>query len=182
MNQLDKEKFDLTALFIGRFQPFHNGHLEAIREMLSNWDINKVIISVAAAQYSHLPDNPFTSGERIEMINSTLTHEFPQGSWLVVPVVDINDHAVWVPHIKRMIPPFDVCFTNNPLTKQLFQEYGIETRDIEMKNRKEWSASNIRNSVWHGDEWENHVPQAVVAIIRRVNGVQRINNLFSSDS
>ena len=54
------------ALFVGRFQPFHNGHIHAIGEILEESD--ELIIVVGSAQMSHEPDNPFTAGERLEMI------------------------------------------------------------------------------------------------------------------
>ena len=39
------------AALIGRFQPFHNGHLYAIKYILSEFD--EVAIVIAAAQYSY---------------------------------------------------------------------------------------------------------------------------------
>ncbi|WP_233417992.1 adenylyltransferase/cytidyltransferase family protein [Desulfurococcus amylolyticus] len=43
------------ALFIGRFQPFHNGHLHALRYILERFD--EAVIAVAAAQYNYTADN-----------------------------------------------------------------------------------------------------------------------------
>ncbi|RLF01945.1 MAG: nicotinamide-nucleotide adenylyltransferase, partial [Thermoprotei archaeon] len=54
------------GLFVGRFQPFHLGHLKALRWILERED--EVIICIGSAQYSHSLRNPFTVGERVEMI------------------------------------------------------------------------------------------------------------------
>ena len=48
------------ALFVGRFQPFHYGHLHAVRTILE--EAEELVIVVGSAQMSHEPDNPFTAG------------------------------------------------------------------------------------------------------------------------
>ncbi|MEM0249749.1 MAG: adenylyltransferase/cytidyltransferase family protein, partial [Desulfurococcaceae archaeon] len=58
------------CLVIARFQPFHYGHLYAIEHCLSMF--NEVVIIVGMASQSHTPENPFTAGERIEMIRRAL--------------------------------------------------------------------------------------------------------------
>ncbi|EQD45121.1 nicotinamide-nucleotide adenylyltransferase, partial [mine drainage metagenome] len=52
----------MRAFVVGRFQPFHNGHLHVIKEILSQY--SSVIIGIGSAQYSHTMENPFTAGER----------------------------------------------------------------------------------------------------------------------
>ncbi|MEM1589096.1 MAG: adenylyltransferase/cytidyltransferase family protein, partial [Candidatus Bathyarchaeia archaeon] len=46
------------GLFVGRFQPFHKGHLQAVKEILD--EVDELVIVVGSAQYSHRIDNPFT--------------------------------------------------------------------------------------------------------------------------
>jgi cytidyltransferase-related domain len=58
------------AFIVGRFQPFHKGHLEVIEEVLKEHD--SVIIGIGSAQYSHTLQNPFTAGERHLMISNAL--------------------------------------------------------------------------------------------------------------
>ena len=62
-----------TALFIGRFQPFHIGHLKVIKWILKKYD--KVIIVIGTSQESNTDKNPFSIEERKEMINKTLKTE-----------------------------------------------------------------------------------------------------------
>mgnify|MGYP001262099234 CR=1 FL=1 len=52
------EKTKPVALFIGRFQPFHKGHLSALRWIAAK--SSKVIVAIGSAQKSFEPDNPFT--------------------------------------------------------------------------------------------------------------------------
>ena len=60
----------IRALFVGRFQPFHYGHQYAIEKILQECD--ELVLVVGSAQMSHQHDNPFTAGERIEMIRAAL--------------------------------------------------------------------------------------------------------------
>ncbi len=58
-------KYDY-AVFIGRFQPLHNGHLENINNALKI--ANKVLILVGSAYAARNIRNPFTFDERRKMI------------------------------------------------------------------------------------------------------------------
>ncbi|MCD6340506.1 MAG: adenylyltransferase/cytidyltransferase family protein, partial [Desulfurococcales archaeon] len=62
---------DVTrALFPGRFQPIHWGHVSVIKWALSK--VDELIIGVGTAQESHTIVNPFTAGERVVMIRLAL--------------------------------------------------------------------------------------------------------------
>ncbi len=56
------------GVFIGRFQPFHNAHQEAVRFALSK--VKRVIIVLGSACQARTVKNPWTTDERIEMISS----------------------------------------------------------------------------------------------------------------
>src|SRR3990170_7086653 len=92
------------ALFIGRFQPFHNGHLAMVRKVLENHD--ELIIGIGSAQYSHTGENPFTAGGRFEMIHRALDAHGLH-NYHIVPIPDTHVHSVWVGHVLSLIPKFD---------------------------------------------------------------------------
>jgi nicotinamide-nucleotide adenylyltransferase len=54
------------GLYVGRFQPFHLGHLDAIKYTLK--EVDELVIVIGSAQYSHNANNPFTAGERLVMV------------------------------------------------------------------------------------------------------------------
>ena len=60
----------MNALFIGRFQPFHLGHLHVIKKYYNKYDI--LFIGIGSSQYHHTAENPFTYEERKSMIELTL--------------------------------------------------------------------------------------------------------------
>ena len=55
---------------MGRFQPFHLGHMALVTQAMAECD--DVIIAVTSTQYNYLEKDPFTAGERIEMIRNAL--------------------------------------------------------------------------------------------------------------
>lgn len=66
-------KFDY-CLFIGRFQPFHNGHYEVLKHALSIAD--KAILVIGSANQTPNARNPWTADEREAMIRAALSdHE-----------------------------------------------------------------------------------------------------------
>ena len=163
-----------TALFVGRFQPFHNGHLEVINEIAAQAD--KLLIAIGSAQDSHTLEDPFTAGERHLMISETLD-ELGVANYFIIPVVDINRYSVWVAHVKSLLPPFDVIFTNNDLTARLFSEAGVEVRRTKVYNREMYSGKKIRELMIGGGDWQSLVPAGTVRVIESMGGVKRLREL-----
>ena len=60
----------MRGLYIGRFQPYHLGH-QAVLEKIAK-EVEEIVIVIGSAQESHTPENPFTGGERMEMIYAAL--------------------------------------------------------------------------------------------------------------
>lgn len=169
------------AVYVGKFQPFHLGHLECVKYILSQ--ARELIIVLGSSQYSHRLDNPFTTGERIEMIRAALREAgIPCDRYVIVPVPDTNGvHSIWVSQVVSYVPHFDVVFTNEPLTRRLFIEAGFRVESIPFFGRDVFSATEIRRRMLEGLEWESLVPRSVADIIRRINGVERLRSLVLSD-
>lgn len=163
-----------TALFIGRFQPFHNAHLSDIKLALKECD--KVIIAVGSSQGSLTKENPFSYEERKEMIEKVLkAHKIL--SYDIIPVPDVNDDEKWVEHVKKVIAEFDVVYTGNELTEKLFKEKSIEVRKIELI--PDINATEIRKRILYGNNWRELVPKEVADYIRNINGIERIKQTKS---
>ena len=168
------------ALFIGRFQPFHKGHLEALQYIFQRSD--EVIIGVGSAQYSHELDNPFTTGERITMITAALEDaNIRKEKYYLIPIEDVNIHDIWVSYVKSRVPKFDIVYTNEALTSRLFREAKVKTDTIPFFNRKAYSATEIRNRIIKGLDWQKLVPSNIFKIIKEIDGDGRIRELTISD-
>jgi nicotinamide-nucleotide adenylyltransferase len=170
-----------VGLFVGRFQPFHNGHLEAVKYALRK--IDYLYIVVGSAQKSHERDNPFTAGERIMMIKAALNEAGVDANrWMLIPVQDADSHSVWTATLRSTVPKFDIVFSNDTLTIRLLKEEGTNVIPIPYLNRKEYSATNVRARILERKDWETLVPPAVERIVRELDGVGRVRSMISKDT
>ena len=168
------------GLFVGRFQPFHLGHLAGIKDVLR--EVDELVIVIGSAQYSHNWNNPFTAGERLVMIRKALEEAGVDYSrvW-IVPAPDVHLHMMWVSAVKGYTPPFDVVYSNQPLTCRLFIEAGYDVKAIRFHERKLYSSTEIRERMLKDGNWEKLVPKSVAAFIKEIDGVNRLRDLTKSD-
>jgi bifunctional NMN adenylyltransferase/nudix hydrolase len=91
-------KYDFLV-FIGRFQPFHNGHKAVIDRALELSE--KVIVLVGSANGPRSYRNPFTFEERASMISR---HFNMSNRILVTPLLDhtYNDQA-WIKNVQTSV-------------------------------------------------------------------------------
>lgn len=164
----------MKALFIGRFQPFHKGHLKIIRNISKTYD--KIIIGIGSSQYSHISENPFTSEERMEMINQTLVRNDIK-NYKIILIPDIHNPPKWIEHVKSIIRDFDVIITNNLFTKSLFLEKNYEVIDTPLYKKEIYSGKEIRKRIRNGEQWEDLVPEEVERYIKRINGIDRLKKI-----
>ncbi|KAA0005467.1 MAG: nicotinamide-nucleotide adenylyltransferase [Thermoplasmata archaeon] len=164
----------MKALFVGRFQPFHNGHLRVLKTVYKDFD--EIIIGIGSSQYSNTLENPFTAEERKEMIEKTLDREGIK-NYKIYFIPDIHNYPKWVSHVESIVPKFDVVISNNLLTSKLFSEKGYIVRNTPLFEREKYSGKEIRRRMLEGREWKNLVPKQVVDIIEKIKGVERIKNL-----
>ena len=158
-----------TGLFIGRFQPFHKGHLDAVKHILK--EVDRLIIGIGSSQYSGTFDNPFTAEERKEMIKKVL-----KDSCEIVFIPDIHDEKRWGGYVEKVCPKFDVVYTGSRYTKRCFEILG----KYPIKNIKEISgisATEVRKRIKKGNNWQELVPAEVAEEIIRINGIERIKNV-----
>lgn len=162
-----------TGLFVGRFQPFHKGHLATVKFALGK--VDQLVIVVGSAQKSHEPKNPFTAGERVRMIKESLDSEkVSAGKILIIPVPDVDVHSLWTRQVDMLVPKYDVVFANDPFTLMLFRERGVKTVEAPLIERNEIQATQIRTKMATSGKWESLVPAAVARIVKEINGVERV--------
>ncbi len=164
----------MKALLIGRFQPFHKGHLKIIQDLSKKYD--KIIIGIGSSQYNHTYDNPFTADERIEMIKNTLDAHGVK-NYRVVLIPDIHNPPKWVDYVKSLVSDFDVVVTNNNFTEQLFKEKKIKVENTKLYNKNLFSGKTIREKIRKNEPWTELVPEQVVKIIKKINGEKRIREI-----
>ena len=150
----------MRGLLVGRFQPFHLGHLEVVRSVRSARPKESLILGVGSAQASYTWKNPFTAGERIEMIDAALA-EAGLRQVDAVPIPDIDRHALWVAHVESLLPKFERVYTNNPLTRLLFERAGYTITAPKLVDRARFEGERVRASLADDRGWQERVPPAV---------------------
>jgi len=170
-----------VGAYVGRFQPPHRGHIHAILYALSQ--VDELVIIIGSAQYSHEDDNPFTAGERLEMLRAALDEAgVDRRRYLIIPVSDTHVHSIWVSHVLAYTPRFDVVFTNEPLTARLFKEAGFEVRPIPFLEREKYCATEVRRRVLNSGDWEELVPPAVARLMKERGWLERMVELARTDN
>ncbi|UCD04138.1 MAG: nicotinamide-nucleotide adenylyltransferase [Candidatus Woesearchaeota archaeon] len=156
------------GFFIGRFQPFHNGHLAVIEDALT--EVDDLIVGIGSSQYGYTKTNPFTLEERIEMIKRSVDSD----NYKIVAIPDTNDYPKWIKNVERAVPyKFDTVYSGSPITIKLFKDAGYEVRVP--KNKDALSATNIRNLLSkRNKEWKEYVPEGVKYVIEERFGEERM--------
>jgi nicotinamide-nucleotide adenylyltransferase len=166
---------------VGRFQPFHRGHLEAITKLRASVPEAELLVGIGSAQHSYTLDNPFTAGERMEMLLRA-TEEAGVTGVRPIPLVDIDHHAEWVAYVESLLPGFGRVYTNNPLTRLLFEAGGYAVEEVPWSRREEYEGRLVRRELAGGEAWKSKVPPAVAAYLTEIRGPERLRLLTSKDA
>lgn len=162
------------ALFPGRFQPPHWGHVYAVKEILK--EVDEVVVVVGSAQFNYISKDPFTAGERVWMLREALREGGVDLSRVVViPIPNVENNWEWLGRVRSYAPPFQVVYTGNPFVALLFREVGFEVRQQPMYQRKVFSSTRVRELMLRGDPaWESLVPRSVAEIVKAIGGIERL--------
>jgi bifunctional NMN adenylyltransferase/nudix hydrolase len=87
-----------VAVYVGRFQPFHNGHLALLQRALALAPL--VVVVIGSAHQARTPKNPFTAAERAEMIHGALSPQ-DRARVRMLPLRDCYDLPRWVDAVRQ---------------------------------------------------------------------------------
>lgn len=154
----------VSPLFIGRFQPFHLGHLDAIQQILGRHE--KIIIGIGSAQYKNLPENPYSAALRKRMIEISLREaKIPRQKFTIVKIPDIHDDTKWVTHVEKLIPRFGTVYSGTPRVRRLFRKNGKYKVAMPKFNLK-ISGTEVRKRMKEGKKWEWMVGEEVRKLLK----------------
>ena len=165
----------MNGLFIGRFQPFHLGHLEAVKFGLSY--VDNLWIGIGSSNKSNEKRNPFTAEERKEMIVSSLDNSILKRIQ-VYYIPDVDNHEQWTQHVDSIVPKYDIVFSNDDFTLTLYQKRGIKTMKVSLKDREKFSGTNIREIIAMGKNWEEFVPAGTKNVLLKIDAERRLAKIL----
>jgi nicotinamide-nucleotide adenylyltransferase len=164
----------MNGLLIGRFQPFHLGHLEALQFALSK--VDKLWVGLGSSNIHVEKNNPFTAEQRKEMILSSIDDSMKERiSIYFIP--DVDNHMKWIEKIDTIVPKFDIIFSNDDLTKHLYSKRNIQVLPIPFLNRESLSGTNIRDLIISDQKWEDFVPNGTRNFLKNTNAKEHLKNL-----
>ncbi|MBI4975578.1 nicotinamide-nucleotide adenylyltransferase [Candidatus Peregrinibacteria bacterium] len=171
-----------TALFIGRFQPFHKGHLSVIKNILK--ENNKVVVVIGSAEDKVSKLNPFTTKERIALIRSSLEEEkIPREKYKIIPIKDLNDRENWVSYINENLPKYDTVYTGSKLVKYCYKVWknktATETRPkiLNIKRIGGISSTKIRAAILKKQNYKIFLPNSVAKKLKEWEIFKRLKKL-----
>jgi nicotinamide-nucleotide adenylyltransferase len=159
-----KKRFKL-GLFVGRFQPFHKGHLYALRFAKARCEV--VVIGIGSVQETGTEKNPLSAKERIRIIRSGLKGAAidPKG-YRFLKVPDFLDDDKWFDYIIRAEPGIDVVFSRNTIVKRIFRNHSITVLLPPWHNRRRLAATRIRALIKGERNWRDAVPSGSIKEIQ----------------
>ncbi len=164
----------MDGLLVGRFQPFHLGHLDAVLFGLSRTE--NLFIGVGSSNKFNEKKNPFSAEERKEMIISSIESSM-LGRVKIFEIPDVDNHEKWTFEIDQIMPKYDVVFTNDEFTKTLFKKRQINVIPVILKEREKFSGTNIRQLIIDDKNWQDLVPQGTRKVLDKLNAKKRLKNL-----
>lgn len=173
-----------TALYIGRFQPFHKGHMDVLGHIDSEQDIGYIVIGIGSVQYHDRNKNPysgwskncFTYEETKSMLERSLDIRKP---YSIHPIPDFHDYDKWFRHIEEELPAFDCLYSNNKGDKDYFTERGYEVRPF--PKIFDFCATRIREMIYNDEAYASTLPEGTLDVMGEIDGAERIRNLIAKD-
>ncbi len=174
------------AIYIGRFQGFHLGHLDVCKFIDAAPDIDALGIVLGSTQYDrdHKSPvtpwalNPFTVAERTAMIEAALAGQLTK-PWSIHPVPDFHDWPRWHAAVVASAPPFQVLYTADRDEAVFFRARGTEVRRF--PRVRDFHAGAIRLWMAKGEPWRHAVPEPVAELLVGIDAPARLRELFARD-
>jgi bifunctional NMN adenylyltransferase/nudix hydrolase len=164
------EKFKY-CVFIGRFQPFHLGHLKIVNEALKRAE--HLVIVIGSAYSAKSAKNPWAASLREDMIRNSLSNEeLDRVSFIYAQDYLYNDN-LWIAELQQKV--FEVVGDENRVAlighehdrtsyyMKLFPQWQV----INLPNYDEFPpATDLRHMIAYWDpEYEDYVHKNVFSMI-----------------
>jgi nicotinamide-nucleotide adenylyltransferase len=163
----------------GRFQPFHNGHLEYLRGAAAQSD--ELFVGITnpdprrikeepSDPLRHLPEsNPFSYVERLLMVEAVAEDEGLRAHVIPFPV---NEPELWVAYVPPGVTQYVRLFSDWGGTKlERLRTAGYEVVVLDEGVEKALSGADVRAALRGGEDWESLVPTGVARVIRSLERV-----------
>lgn len=169
---MKKQKTKEIALYIGKFQPLHKGHVQIIKNILKKYKKVKIAIGSSNKQYQR--KNPFTKEERKRMMLSALKEiKIPKQRYQVYFVPDIPSDNKYVKHVRNIVKNYETVFTGYGLNIRLFRKANDKVHTI--RRLFNISATKIRRLIKeNNNSYKKMIPKSVDPILLEIDAKKRL--------
>ncbi len=161
-----------SGIIVGRFQPFHKGHLSYLKKALSHAE--KVYIGITTpgkklTKYEPKDpnrlgkeNNPYTFLERKTMIKKSLKENKINPRRIRILHFNPGKIDYWFKSVPEDAVYFLILISNEEGTKvEEMRKQGLKVKVLDVINKDRYSAYNIRGRIKKGQPWKNLVDKAV---------------------
>jgi len=166
------------GLFIGRFQPFHLGHIDALKQARKD-GITEFLIGVGSSNKEHTAENPFSYEERKVMITKILNAIGVK--FTIYPLPDVESDEDRKNYIIKNLPRFDAVISGNPRTTSIFKKVKYPMCNI--KITKDIKSTTIRHMLHVGDieRLKTLVPGQVITYLQSIKADKRLAKYYRDE-
>jgi nicotinamide-nucleotide adenylyltransferase len=160
----------------GRFQPFHNGHLEYMAHAAERCD--ELFVGITNPDPArikpededplrHLPEsNPFSYTERLLMVEAAADDLDLDPRRVHVIPFPVNEPELWPAYVPAGVTQFIRLFSAWGGAKlDRLREAGYEVVVLDEGEAKELSGADVRAALREGRDWRSLVPPGVADVI-----------------
>ncbi|MGM5482105.1 MAG: adenylyltransferase/cytidyltransferase family protein [Nanobdellota archaeon] len=177
----DAKKRKKEALIIGRFQPFHLGHIDLIEKTKSK-GFSRIIIGIGNNGDFRTKKYPFKFEEVKEMIGLVFNSNLIE----VRKIPDIKHDEDYAKHVEKITGSSQnhTCLiSGNPHTIGCFtiysKNYKILTPGVDFTSKyKNLSATKVREIINKGKKWEKYLDPNVSNFLKKINAEKIIHDLM----
>jgi cytidyltransferase-like protein len=166
----------------GRFQPFHNGHLEYLAGAAARSD--EIFVGItnpdptrikpeASDPLRHLPEsNPWSYVERLLMVKAAAADLGLEPARVHVIPFPVNEPELWPAYVPDGVTQFIRLFSDWGGAKlERLRDAGYDVAVLDEGASKEISGADVRVALRDGGDWEALVPPGVARVIRSLERV-----------
>jgi nicotinamide-nucleotide adenylyltransferase len=174
------------ALYLGRFQLFHLGHLDVLQHIDQVEDVSEILIAVGSTQYDwqhkspewRWANNPFTYDERREMITRSIDGRLRK-PWSIHGVPDTHEHESWFSGLCATVGEFSRLYSSDEREREFFAAHGKEARNFPRKYG--FHAGSVRRRILDGEDYRPFVPEGTRLVLEKLPIQERMRDLYTRD-
>jgi nicotinamide mononucleotide adenylyltransferase len=176
------------ALYINKFHVLHKGHVNIIRQMNDDPEVDEIVLGIGSMQYDYKNKSPerdwiynyLTWEERKQIIEKTLRGSITKPV-KIIPIMDfhpINDETSrrWIEYIMGHCPEFDIVYTNHSGEKKIFSKLGKEIKSHEVSYR--FTDHCIRDKIARKEVWQPFFEKSTERALNDLKVEERLAELY----